>query len=278
MNAFRYPMFLHKLSHKSIVKIVSLVQTPNDYIYVSFPYYKYDLDFLIRQNRLSFEQKVLITNHILHALSYLHSREVVHRSLRPSAVFLSTTNLSDSAPAVICSFDHALCLPQLQYGQGSPPPCTRYHPPEVLNTPSMPVQWKSADMWAAGCILGEMLMGRALFSVAAAQSLGFAATKQYSQAFPVLQCCTSHGFSGLSRLPAFQQYPADLIALLERLLWFAPTHRPTAQEALNHTCFAPRAAVNYPPATPEELVAFSDVSVMEFLRQQLPSMAQQCVP
>lgn len=126
--------------------------------------------------------------------------------------------------------------------------------------PQLPLYDERLDIWSAGCVLAELLLGRPLFSrIRKPQDLSRAfvqlfgrtlTTSLLSQALdsaPGTFCLeqkvtpqapnqTSTGLLGFlsKRAP---NADSDLIALLVKMLSPELTHRPTCEEALAHPCF-----------------------------------------
>lgn len=86
-------------------------------------------------------------------LKYVHSAGVVHRDLKPSNILIN-----ENCDLKICDFGLARVKESQMTGYIS----TRYYrAPEVMLT------WRryneKVDIWSAGCIFAEMLLGRPLF-------------------------------------------------------------------------------------------------------------------
>ena len=202
-RTFREIMFLQEMDgHEHIIRLTNVLKADNDRdIYLVFEYMETDLHAAIRANILqeihkqcaqrpllpgrpvSSERAALSPSRRAHppprpaparryilwqalkALKYMHSAELLHRDMKPSNLLLNSDCLMK-----VCDFGLARSLPEArlhaQADSGLPPltdyVATRwYRAPEILlgaGTYDFGV-----DMWAMGCILGEMLMGRPTF-------------------------------------------------------------------------------------------------------------------
>ena len=96
---------------------------------------------------------------ILRGLKYVHSCGILHRDLKPSNLLLNTTcdlKICDFGLARVADPDHDHTGFLTEYV------ATRwYRAPEILL--GSPVYTKGVDMWAVGCILGEMISNKPLF-------------------------------------------------------------------------------------------------------------------
>ena len=102
------------------------------------------------------------------AIKYLHSGNLLHRDLKPSNCLLNST-----CELKLCDFGLARSLDSAVSEAANPVytdyVATRwYRPPELLL--GSPKYDKPVDMWAIGCILGELLGAKPLFPGSSATS------------------------------------------------------------------------------------------------------------
>ena len=103
--------------------------------------------------------KKYIIYQLLKALKYMHSGDLLHRDIKPSNLLLNS-----DCHVKLCDF--GLCRSVAEV-EGPSPVLTDYvatrwyRAPEILL--GSPVYTKGVDMWAVGCILGEMLNGKPIF-------------------------------------------------------------------------------------------------------------------
>ena len=120
-----------------------------------------DLHAVIRANILEEVHRQYIIYQILKALKYIHSGELIHRDLKPSNILLNSecqSKIADFGLARSVAFNdkesHAHVLTEYV--------ATRwYRAPEILLGSTK--YTKAIDTWSVGCILGEMIIGKAIF-------------------------------------------------------------------------------------------------------------------
>ncbi|KAK3344451.1 kinase-like domain-containing protein [Lasiosphaeria hispida] len=192
---------------------------------------------------------------ILDSIEYMHSRGVIHRDLKPENVLLD-----DQMHVKITDFGTAKLLPDprdprqtLYVGQNSTQDEKRnasfvgtaeYVSPELLTDKSA---GKPSDLWAFGCIIFQLLVGRPPFK-GATEYLTFQKIVNLEYEFPV-------GFPPAAR---------DLV---ERCLVLDPSRRLTVEHIKNHEFFdghvfgkelwrmkAPRLRPYVPPAQEPQII------------------------
>jgi serine/threonine protein kinase len=125
----------------------------------------------IRQERIPLEEVLTFAKQIADALEYAHERGIIHRDLKPSNV-----KLTPESQVKLLDFGLAKALegetvePELQNSPTLSAPSTRtgvllgtaaYMSPEQARGKRVD---RRADIWAFGCMLYEMLTGRAAFT------------------------------------------------------------------------------------------------------------------
>lgn len=160
-RTFREIMYLQALAgHENIIRLQHVVRAENDRdIYLTFDHMETDLHAVIRANILEEVHKKYIIYQLLKALKYLHSAELLHRDIKPSNLLLNS-----DCHIKLCDF--GLCRSVAETAGPNPVltdyVATRwYRAPEILLGSTH--YTKGVDMWAVGCILGEMINGRPVF-------------------------------------------------------------------------------------------------------------------
>ncbi|RUS85308.1 hypothetical protein EGW08_006909, partial [Elysia chlorotica] len=112
---------------------------------------------MVQENRCGLEvsQVKTITAQIISGLDFVHSKGILHRDLKPDNILLTDMG-------VIKLADFGLSTKEREDGILTPQMVTLwYRSPELLlgaNNYS-----KAVDLWSVGCIVAELLSGRALF-------------------------------------------------------------------------------------------------------------------
>ncbi|KAL4422087.1 hypothetical protein ABPG77_001555 [Micractinium sp. CCAP 211/92] len=244
-RTFREIMFLQELNnHENIIRLLNVLKADNDRdIYLVFEYMETDLHAVIRANILEEVHKQYIMYQIFRSLKYMHSAQLLHRDIKPSNVLLNS-----ECQVKMADFGLARSVAQLQTEEGNPVltdyVATRwYRAPEILLSSHRYTY--GVDMWACGCILGELINGKPIFpgtstmnqldrilevsgrpspeDIDSVQS-PFAATMLDSMRAPATP-----------RLEAtFPSASPEALDLLRRLLHFNPDKRISPEEALRH--------------------------------------------
>ncbi|KAM9385332.1 mitogen-activated protein kinase 15 [Pholidichthys leucotaenia] len=246
-RTFREIMFLQEFGdHPNIVKLLNIVRAQNDKdIYLIFEYMDTDLHAVIKKGTLLKDiHKRYVMYQLFKAIRYLHSGNVIHRDQKPSNVLLDT-----DCVVKVCDFGLARSLSQIQEDNGNPAlteyVATRwYRAPEILLGSAR--YTKGVDMWSLGCILGEMLLGKALFPGTSTinQIEKIMSAIPHPSPDDILSIKSEYGSSVIQRMLLKPQVPLedllqpsvppDALDLLKGLLVFNPDKRLTAEQALQH--------------------------------------------
>ncbi|EGC33180.1 hypothetical protein DICPUDRAFT_98641 [Dictyostelium purpureum] len=189
LSAFREPMILYTLNHSNILKLESITRDDGGkYFSVLSPFVQNDLEYVLLSNQtnnnkispttLTFANMKYILYQLISAVYYLHSRDLVHRDIKPTSILLLNDNqlklCSFGLAASTFSNSSSISFPNY------PPSSYGYLSPEFIcsvlmlekeklsfSSPSSSsdIDWKAFDMWSIGCIFLEMLFKNNLFKI-----------------------------------------------------------------------------------------------------------------
>lgn len=259
-TALREVAVLKVAEHPNIVRLLDVSCTPG-LLHLVFEFVELNLKQYMRRYGFNLQPAAVrnLQQQLTRGIDYCHSRRIIHRDLKPQNVLVDeqgtvTVKIADFGMA------RAFCMPIPRYTHEVV--TTWYRAPEILfgaQEYSLPV-----DMWSAGCILGELATGSALFH-------GDSEIDTIFQIFRKRGTPTSAEWPGLAELPdfkpAFPQWARkpweevrNTVAqlglagteLLDGMLQYDPLRRISARQALAHAYFQvpPPAFVGPPPAAP----------------------------
>jgi len=229
--------------HDNILSVYDVMCSADDrHLYFTSELMDSDLQKALTCQVLRPIHRPLIAYQVLRALKYIHSAFVMHRDIKPSNILLDNT-----CRAVLCDFGWARTSPiEISGGElMTEYASTRwYRPPEMLLGARR--YTTSVDMWALGCVIGEMhgeaplipgtstidmlswiteMLGKPLMSDLIAMEAPYA-TFSFDTAPPGP---AHHGFEVI--------YPTESPELhdyLRLLMQYNPEKRLNATEALQH--------------------------------------------
>ncbi|XP_017771950.1 PREDICTED: putative serine/threonine-protein kinase C05D10.2 [Nicrophorus vespilloides] len=248
-RTFREIMFLQSFkNHPNIIKLHSIHRAANNRdIYLGFEYMETDLHNVIKRgNVLKDVHKRYIMYQLLKATKYIHSGNVIHRDQKPSNILLDTL-----CRCKIADFGLARSLTQMLDGNDTDPTLTDYVATRWYRAPEILIAnrryTKGIDMWSLGCILGEMIAGKPIFpgSSTVNQIEKIMATIPTPSQDDISNVCVSgigtsmiKNASNVHKVPLKAMLgpdvPFDGLDLIHKLLFFNPSKRLTAQQALKH--------------------------------------------
>ena len=177
---------------------------------------------------------------VFQGLAYLHKNYYIHRDLKVSNLLMT-----DRGCVKIADFGLAR-----RFGEPIKPMTPRvvtlwYRAPELLL--NSPTHTTGVDIWAAGCILGELLLHKPLLP-------GRTEVQQLDMIIDLLGTPHSAIWSGMDQLPALQNFTlkhqpynnlkhkfpylsAAGLRLLNFLFMYDPAKRATAEECLQSSYF-----------------------------------------
>ncbi|CAI7572480.1 unnamed protein product [Penicillium viridicatum] len=153
-RTYREVHLMNHLKHDNLINITDIFISPAEDLYLVMDCCMTDLHELIQSRSKPLDNKFIqfFTYQLLRGLKFIHSAGVIHRDLKPSNILIK-----ENCDLKICDFGLAREQDHQMTGYVS----TRYYrAPEIMLT------WQrysyAVDIWSTGCILAEMLLGKAL--------------------------------------------------------------------------------------------------------------------
>ena len=240
---------MKELKNPYIIHLLDVIHTSKKLALV-FEYCESDLkkkedEYLNKNQKLPKETIKKYFYGILQGLSYLHKKKIIHRDLKPQNILINEKNeikiynfgLARGIGVPIQAYTNEICaLP--------------YRSPDILLGTKM--YDNAVDIWSAGCIFGEMILGKLLFE-------GKNEAEQCDNIFKIIGTPNDVEFPWLKESPEWNAGPAgqgfikydkknfkevfpdinddDAYDLLEKMLVFGPDKRAKAEDLLKHPYF-----------------------------------------
>lgn len=243
-RTFREITFLRQLKgHPQVVDLLAVYRAQNNLdLYVVFELLESDVYATIRANILLDVHKKYISFQLISAVKYLHTRKLIHRDLKPSNLLIN----SDSR-VKLCDFGLARTLSE---GNNAQEVLTEYVSTRWYRAPELIIGSnhynEGADMWAIGCIVAELYLGKPIFpgssSVDQLEKVVALTGPPTSEDIQSMQSefaetmisnlqYTQPRFTLSEKLPTADSNTIDFIS---KLLVFNPTKRISIFEAIEH--------------------------------------------
>ncbi|XP_060738229.1 mitogen-activated protein kinase 4 [Tachysurus vachellii] len=250
-HALREVKITCRLQHENIVRVYEALgpcgqPLPHNLaqlteIYIVQELMEMDLSRILEQGPLPAAHATLLFYQLLRGLKFIHSANVLHRDLKPGNIFINTEQMllkiGDFGLARIVDphYSHKGYLSEGMVTKW-------YRSPRLLLSPNN--YTKAIDMWAAGCILAEMLTGRMLFAGAheleqmqlILDTVPVFREEDRQELLRVMPSSINHNWEVRRPLQELLPEVEDVaIDFLEQILTFNPMDRLTAEAALSHS-------------------------------------------
>ena len=165
----REARILAAATHATIVRLISTFSLPGADFVLVFPFLPHDLGALLDNAPSHVRKNVIFKNQtrshlksLFSALANIHVQGIIHRDIKPSNILLA----SPAGPAYLADFG----ISWMSGDPASEPPndkitdvgTTCYRPPELLF--GNKAYGCALDLWAAGCVVAEVLGTGELFN------------------------------------------------------------------------------------------------------------------
>ena len=243
-TAIREISLLKELNHINIVKLYEVLHSVKKLTLV-FEYVEQDLKKVIDSANgkgLDIQYTKSFLYQLLKGVDHIHKYKVLHRDLKPQNLLITKDNILKIADFGLA---RGYGIPVKNYTHEVV--TLWYRPPDVLL--GNKTYGTTVDMWSIGCIFGEMVNGKPLFT-------GNSETDQLKKIFAIMGTPTENYASSLRDLPEwgvgdntfeinkpknfkeiFPTLDAEGIDLIQKFLKLEPDKRISADDALKHPFF-----------------------------------------
>uniref|UniRef100_A0A673BJW0 mitogen-activated protein kinase n=1 Tax=Sphaeramia orbicularis TaxID=375764 RepID=A0A673BJW0_9TELE len=155
-RAYRELRLLKHMKHENVIGLLDVFTAEISLFassYLVMPFMGTDLGKLMKIQRLSEDRVQFLVYQMLKGLKYIHSAGIIHRDLKPG-------NLAINPDCELKILDFGLA-------RQADAEMTGYVVTRWYRAPEVILNWmhytQTVDIWSAGCIMAEMLLGKPLF-------------------------------------------------------------------------------------------------------------------
>ncbi|KAM7378028.1 hypothetical protein PAMA_013092 [Pampus argenteus] len=243
-RAYRELRLLKHMKHENVIGLLDVFTAEisldrlRDF-YLVMPFMGTDLGRLMKVERLSEDRVQFLVYQMLKGLKYIHSAGIIHRDLKPG-------NLAINPDCELKILDFGLA-------RQADAEMTGYVVTRWYRAPEVILNWmhytQTVDIWSAGCIMAEMLLGKPLFKgndhldqlreimkITGTPGADFVVKLQSQDAKNYIKNLPKVPKKDLHTI--FSKASSNAVCVLEKMLLLDPEQRVSASEALDLPFFS----------------------------------------
>uniref|UniRef100_A0A673BIY3 mitogen-activated protein kinase n=1 Tax=Sphaeramia orbicularis TaxID=375764 RepID=A0A673BIY3_9TELE len=216
-RAYRELRLLKHMKHENVIGLLDVFTAEISLFassYLVMPFMGTDLGKLMKIQRLSEDRVQFLVYQMLKGLKYIHSAGIIHRDLKPG-------NLAINPDCELKILDFGLA-------RQADAEMTGYVVTRWYRAPEVILNWmhytQTVDIWSAGCIMAEMLLGKPLFK----------GNDHLDQLREIMKITGTPSADFVVKL----QSQDVTVCVLEKMLLLDPEMRVSASEALDLPYFS----------------------------------------
>ncbi|KAJ4921772.1 hypothetical protein JOQ06_025940 [Pogonophryne albipinna] len=243
-RAFRELRLLKHMKHENVIGLLDVFTAEialdrlRDF-YLVMPFMGTDLGKLMKMEKLSEDRVQFLVYQMLRGLKYIHSAGIIHRDLKPG-------NLAINPDCELKILDFGLA-------RQADAEMTGYVVTRWYRAPEVILNWmhytQTVDIWSAGCIMAEMLLGKPLFKgsdhldqlreimkITGTPAADFVVKLQSQDAKNYIRSLPKVPKKDLHSI--FSKASSNAVCVLEKMLLLDPEQRVSASQALDLPFFS----------------------------------------
>ncbi|XP_032444713.1 mitogen-activated protein kinase 12b isoform X5 [Xiphophorus hellerii] len=243
-RAYRELRLLKHMKHENVIGLLDVFTAEisldrfRDF-YLVMPFMGTDLGKLMKMEKLSEDRVQFLVYQMLRGLKYIHSAGIIHRDLKPG-------NLAINPDCELKILDFGLA-------RQADAEMTGYVVTRWYRAPEVILNWmhytQTVDIWSAGCIMAEMLLGKPLFKgndhldqlreimkITGTPTPDFVLKLQSQDARNYIRSLPKVPKKDLPSI--FSKASSNAVSVLEKMLLLDPDSRASASEALELPFFS----------------------------------------